>query len=224
MESGIKYTWLVEMPRAFFLAFLVLAIVAYVVRNNERWVRFCRTFSFKHLLWATIGVRIAYAGLLTILQYFTWAQDKVGSIFLHESLGKSVPLSVIQDLPWIFGSRWGYFVFYSLLHFWLNVALSIFIAWLFYRFLILLKRHKERFFEEGEVELGFLTALIVGWPAFTLFVPAIFIFVVLASLVRLIIFKEAYTTLGWPFILAALASLAFGSFLLAQSGLLVLSV
>lgn len=224
MTIGIQATWLAMMPKLFFWAVFVCAAIIYATRNGERWVRFHSIVTQKRLLIATIGFRVAYAALLTTLQYFSWAAGGLGALFLKESLDASLPIPFVHSLSWIFGSRFGYFIFYSILHFWVNLALSLFAAWVFYRFLILLKRHKERFFDAGEIELGFLSALIVGWPTFTIFVPLIFLFVVLTSLVRLIVFKETYTTLGWPFILAAAATLLFGGFLLAATGLSVLSV
>jgi hypothetical protein len=224
MILGIQAIWLAMTPKVFFGAVLVFAIAVYALRASERWEGFRQVVTLKRLLIATIVFRIAYAALLTTLQYFSWAAGGLGALFLKESLDASLPIPFVHSLPWIFGSRFGYFIFYSILHFWINVVLSIFIAWLFYRFLILLKRHKERFFDVEETELGFLLALVVGWPTVTVFVPLIFLFVVIASLTRLIVFKEAYTTLGWPFILAATATLLFGDFLLIATGLSVLSV
>ncbi len=224
MFLGIQATWLAMLPTLFFWALFVFAIFGYVVRHSERWSGFRKTISIKKLIFATIGFRIIYAGLLTGLQYVTWASGGIGEFFLRESIDKSLPIPFIQSLPWIFGSQWGYFIFYSLLHFWVNVVLSLFVAWIFYRFLILLKRYRERFFDEEEIELGFLVALLVGWPAFTLFVPLVFLSVVLTSLARLIVWKEAYTTLGWPFILATLITFLFSSFLLTATGLSVLLV
>lgn len=222
--QGIQYAWLGMMPMTFFLTFFLLALFTYATRNNERWTQFRRVCSFKRLVFAAGSVRVLYAAVLTVLQYGTWASGGLGTFFLHESLSKSLPIPLIQKMPWLFNSQWGYFIFYTFERFWLNAILSIGVAWLFYRFLILLKQYKERFFETGEVELGFFTALLAGWPAFIVFIPLVFVFVIVLGLVRIMIFKESYTTLGWPFLAAILVTLFFGRMLIPLLGLSVLSV
>lgn len=224
MAQGIQYAWLKVMPITFFLALLLLAFFAYATRNNERWAQFRRVCSFKRLALAAVIVRVAYAAVLTVLQYNVWASGGLGTLFLHESLNKSLPIPLIQKMQWLFNSQWGYFIFYTFERFWLNAILSIGVAWLFYRFLILLKRYEERFFEVGEVELGFFAALLAGWPAFVIFLPLVFVFVVVWGLVRITIFKESYTTLGWPFFAAILITLFFGRMLISLLGLSVLNV
>lgn len=106
----------------------------------------------------------------------------------------------------------------------MNVLLSIVVAFAFYAFLKALKKHNDRFFHEGETELGLLLALIVGWPNFVVFVPLVFLAVVLVSIFRGIYMKEMYTTLGTPMLLAALITMIFGSYLIGAFGLTVLKI
>jgi hypothetical protein len=94
----------------------------------------------------------------------------------------------------------------------------------FYLFLVFLKKYKERFFEEGEVELGFILALTVGWSNFIVFLPLVFLSVILVSIFRKIVFKETYTTLGAPLLLAALLVLLFGRYFIDILGLAALRV
>jgi hypothetical protein len=87
-----------------------------------------------------------------------------------------------------------------------------------------LQRHRERYFEAGEVELGALMVLVVGWPGFLVFIPVVFLAVVLISIIRGILWKEAYTTLGLPFFIAALVSLGFTPALIAFFKLAAFSI
>ena len=77
------------------------------------------------------------------------------------------------------------------------------------------EKYRERFFEEGELDLGFLSALLIGWPNFVVFVPLVFLSVVIIAVFRRVFLKELYTTLGLPMLLATLLVLAFGDFLVA---------
>ncbi len=157
-----------------------------------------------------IGFRVLYAGLLTVGQYYVWDQASFTRTFLNAPV-TALPIPFIRDLPWLFGTKLGYFILSSVVHFWLNVALSLGVAWLFFLFLAALKRHRERFFEVGEIELGYLCALVVGWPNVALFVFLTFAAVVAISIVRGIAMGQRYTTLGWPFIAAAIVTVFFGS-------------
>jgi hypothetical protein len=151
---------------------------------------------FSRLIWTMAFLRVLYAALATFGQYKIWADPVFKGVFFENN----------------------YFAKYSLSRFWLNVALSFLFAFLFWLFLERLKRHRERFFEEGEVLLGTLAALIVGWPLQPVFVIAVFFSVVIISVFRSVAFKEMYTTLGGPFLLATLICLLFGLFLLHNAG------
>lgn len=184
---------------------------------------YVRKVSLRVLLWCAAGARIIYALLLTIGQYYVWTESAFTLKLLASPL-TTTPLPIVKKLPWIFESNLGYFVMYSWQRFWLGALLSIFVAWLFYLFLKTLKRHNERFFKEGEVELGFLMALLVGWPGQVLFIPLIFLSVIFVSLVRLVVFREQYTTLGWPFLLSAFVVFGWGAELLLVLHLTALKI
>ncbi|MBI4812424.1 hypothetical protein HY798_03230 [Candidatus Falkowbacteria bacterium] len=197
--------FLIWLPKIFFATVFLTAMLFYLYKR--------RPTSFKdvrHLEWLlvniTITFRLLYAATLTVGQYYTWSVNKFTKLLLppHQSVK--------------------YFLLYSWTHFWFNVVISAALAAVFYLFLRLLKKRKERFFEEGEVELGFLCALLAGWPNFVIFLPAVFIFVIIISLFRMAVFKEAYTTLGLPFLLATLVSLMAGGWLIDTLGLGMLRI
>lgn len=179
--------------------------------------------TYRTLIRITIGIHITYALFLTAAQYYVWSLDP-SRVFLFSPLGSTTPIPFVQQLPWLFDQPLGYFILYIGVRFWLPALLSIFIPLLFGYFLRLLEKYKERFFEEGDRELGLLAALIVGWPAVVVFVPLMFVSVVLVSIARMIILKELYTTLRWPFVVALFLTLIFGSMFLSMFGLDVLKI
>lgn len=183
---------LIWLPKIFFGIIFILAVLIYGLRKSIGLTK-SRT-----LIISSISFHVLYAVLLTISQYYIWSQNKFTQLLLNSSLDLSMPVS-------------GYFLFYSFGRFWLNALITIGAAFVFYLFLKFLKKHRERFFEEGETELGFLSALIVGWPNFVVFLPLVFVFVVLLSIFRRVFLKEFYTTMGIPFLLAALIVLIFGN-------------
>lgn len=166
--------------------------------NSRRMIRYALAFY------------VIYPIILMIGQYYAWSQNPLSKLLLSSPLEEKVPApQFIKDLP-VSKSHLGYFVFYSFGRFWINTILAVGMAFLFYLFLKSLRKRKDRFFEEGEIEFGFLNALIVGWPRFVIFIPLVFFSVVLVSLARLFLFKERYTTLGYPFLLAAVLTMIFG--------------
>jgi len=204
-------------PRFFFFGLLVAASFFYFTGWRE-------ILRKNYLTYAALFFRVIYAAILTWGQYIAWSSSELGRQLLQMPVNESVPSFLIRVLPWIFNTRFGYFIFYSWNRFWLNVVLSIFLAAVFWIFLRFLNKHKERFFGEGEVELGFLTALLAGWPNVFSFIILTFLFAVGTSLARRIFFEEYYTTLGPSFIFAAFVTLILGDVLLYLFNLAVLKI
>jgi len=181
--------------------------------------------SYRFLIWLVLGFKVLYASIETFSQYYVWSSNGFTKLFLDQNI---IDLNIAQDffgkMTWIFDNRFGYFLFYSWGRFWLEIAVSLAAALAFYLFLRFLKKHKERFFEEGETELGFILALMIGWSNFIIFLPLVFLSVVLVSIFRMLVFKETYTTLGAPFLLAALIVLFFGNYIVDILGLTMLRV
>lgn len=202
----------------------ILACLRYIFRKNIAQSRWERIFSFRNLIIGGIGARIINAGLLMYIQYSVWSEGGLGNYFLTAPLPKDLPIVGIKSYGVLFTSKFGYFLFYSWGRFWLSVIISVFVAYVFYVFLKMLSKKTERFFDEGEQELGFVCALVVGWPLFVVFLPLVFFSVVMVSIVRLIIFKEPYTTLGIPFILAMIILFLFGGYAMDLLRLAVLKV
>lgn len=170
------------------------------------------------------GFRVLYAFGSMVAQYFLWAQSPITRVFLDQGIPTWSPIAKgLAWLPFLFG-KFGYFLFYSYGRFWLNVFIVFACTVAFYLFLKLLAKWKARFFEVGEIELGALAVLILGWPNFILFLAFAFLSVIFVSLFRLVFFKTPYTTLGAPFLLATLLIFLFGNALLVFTGLSVLKI
>lgn len=208
-------------PIVVFLLIYLWSLVAYF---KKEWLG--RLANFKMLLIFTAAFRIFHAGLLSITQYYVWSGNELTKALTNSPISPEVPISnfLHKSLDFILDSKFGYFLFYSWGRFWVNVLLTIVISLAFYVFLKALKRYNDRFFNEGEVELGFLLAMIVGWPSFIIFIPLVFGSVVLVSIFRGFYFKEAYTTLGVPMVLAALVIMIFGNYLINFLGLTVFKI
>lgn len=159
------------------------------------------SFNFRFWIIFLILFRVFYAGVLTWLQYYVWQHNEFSKLLLP-------PHQPIR-----------YFLQYSWTHFWFNAILSVGVAFLFWLLLKLLKKYQERFFEEGEPEIGFLAVLIVGWPIFFVFAPLVFIFVILELILRKIFLRESRTTFGLAFLLAAITTFVFGAKLVDILGL-----
>lgn len=206
-----------QIPVIFFAVVLACAASKYFFQKP-------RVISHKLLVISSVAFRVLYAFALTVGQYYVWANDLLGKSFLNFSLPAALPISATQHLPWLFANRFGYFLFYSYGRFWLNVVVAVAVSYVFYLFLQALRKYRERFFKEGEMELGFLCALAVGWPYFVIFVPLVFVLVVIVSIFRRFLFKEFYTTLGPPFILAVFTTLIFGERIINILNLNVLKI
>jgi hypothetical protein len=194
--TGSAIVWL---PRVFFVIVFAVAVCAYL--NRRRAPDYLEKFS-RRLIKITVGFYILYAAFLTWGQYYVWSRGPLGRILLaSDRFGK------------LDGSS-GYFLFYAYGRFWLNPIIAIFAAFVFYMFLKSLKKYRERFFEEGETEFGFLCALLAGWPQFTVFLPLVFLGVVGVSTFRLVVLKKRFTTLGYPLIFGLLFTLIWGRWLI----------
>jgi len=202
-------------------------LIILLIATNKRfgWFSYFSKINLKSLIWQILGFKIFYASVETFSQYYVWSSNNLTKLLLDKNALDFNLLKQVSGKLFLFlDNRFGYFIFYSWGRFWLEIIVSLVAALAFYCFLIFLKKYKARFFEEGEVELGFLLALMVGWSNFIVFLPLVFVGVVFVSIFRMIVFKEMYTTLGAPLLLAALVVLLSGNYLVSLFGLMPLRV
>ena len=216
--------FLIWLPRVATAVLFILAVYLYLNRHRHE-IKKYRFLNFKTLVLLVLGFTILYPIILTIAQYIFWNQSEFTRTFLNSPLSEDVPNTFFTDyFPALFQSKLGYFFFYSLGRFWIGPMIAIAISYGFAGFLAVLRKHRDRFFDTGEIQLGLALSMLVGWPNFAVFLPMVFLFIVLTGIVRAILFKETYTTLGWPFIFAAAVALMFGSNLIDIFNLAVLRI
>ena len=183
-----------------FLLLLLVCIFFFFFQKGKR------DHVFKVLIASAIAFRLLYACFLTWGQYYAWSHDPISQYLLppHQSIN--------------------YFLFYAFSRFFLNFLISLVVAAVWYMCLKLLQRYRESLFDAGEIRLGFLCAFIAGWPHFVLFLPLVFICVIIVSLVRKIFLKQEYTSMGIPFLVSALTVLLLGSRMIELFHLTVLKI
>ncbi len=214
------------LPIIFYWAVFVAALLLYAFRHHEKAAIKSKFLNYRVIIIGTIVFRFLYALLESVAQYYVWTTSDLTRSLLNSPLSDKVPPEgfIVQAFPSLFKTGAGYFLYYAYGRFFLNAILVVICAFIFYFILKALQKYQDRFFDTGETELGFLCCLIVGWPAFVVFVPLAFVAVVIVSVFRGIFFRELYTTLGYPFLLAALMCLILGENLITMFNLLVLKV
>lgn len=194
---------------------LLLAIGMYAYRESIDAQKLIQRYRL--IAKATIWARIFYAGFLTWAQYFVWNQGEITRIFLTlPANDKSLPM--YGFLASLFKWSGGYFTFYSFLRFWLPAIASIAIGYLFLLFLRSLRKYRDRFFEDGEIELGWVLALVVGYPGFIVFLPLVFFLIIPTSIIRMAVLGQHLTTIGYPMILASIPAMIWGPRLMVVLG------
>lgn len=194
-----------------FPLFMGSALIAYFwLKEKGSSSHFLKSFSYQRLALIGAGYHILYAALWSFGIYFYWSyvarQSAEAAKFYRVLLG------------------WNYFSEHIWLAYWLNAVLAIAMAFFFYLFLRLLGHRNERFFAEGEEELGLACSLAVGWPNFVLFLPLVFLSVVIISVARMLVWKQEYTRLGPPFLLAMALAMILGAWLIRETGLSILII
>lgn len=156
-----------------FSAVMLGAIAFVFVRHRAQLSRYAVRLAI-----SIIVFRIGYAILLSALQYAAWQSNS----FSQYLLPPHQPMS--------------YFLFYSGMHFWLYPTLSFFAAALVLLFFGVLRGVKAAWFLQGEIALGILLALILGWPLSLFLVPMSFVALAAISAVCIFMKREQPFSLG----------------------------
>lgn len=172
-----------------FLAWSVVVgmVAAYVWLRPGKGMRFAAIVLAAYFLL----VRLLIAVYQTTGQYWIWQQETFTQLFLPPN----------QPIM--------YFISYVATRYWMGLGLAVLSAVVWYVFLRLLRARTERFFDEGEIALATLAVLVVGWPGIVVLLPLAGIVLVVLSVVRLVFFKQSLTTLGIPFLVATVLTVAF---------------
>lgn len=180
-----------------FLILLLLFFLAIFYYKKER--------KIKVLIWIAILFRLFLALAKTLLQYYWWNQDEVTRRLLHSSIDPSVP-GWLAQLPLFNRLSSGYFLYYSMNHFWINAILSVVGATVIYAIFKSLHAISSRFFKTHEINLAFLMALLTGWPQILLFLPMVFLMTTLFSLVN---WRKKYHSLSIPIFISTACLIIF---------------
>jgi hypothetical protein len=203
------------------LMFAVSALLLFLLRREH--ISKALKSALKISVGAAVFFRVFWAALLSYGQYYVWSQNDFGRLLLTTPLPQEASTPAYETLfPFLFTWDKGYYVHYIFGRFWVEALLSVLAALAFYGLLAVFRKYKDRFFREGEVLLGFLCALIVGWPMTAVFIGGVGVFAVLFSVARYALKHELYTTLGAPFVASAAACLLFAQFILKLTPLSVL--
>lgn len=216
----------IKLLEIFLVAVFAVIFLRYVLRRKENPVvkKISGYLNYGRIACVLVFFRFLYACFLTTAQYLVWAgsDNPAIKIFSTAPLDRSVPLpKLLESARPLLENKYGYFIFYAFGRFWMNFFITVGFCLLFWYFLVLLKKYRARFFEEGETELGLAVSLVIGWPGVVVFIPLLFLFVVLISIFKTLFFREKYTTLGWPFLCSGITTMLFGHWMLAALGLAI---
>ncbi len=206
-------SFFIQVQTFFSWAILGGACIVYVFRRRPL-TTFSPVSIYRALLIGAILFKLFISLLETLVQYSVWKQNPLAKILLAQPLSEKVPEIPKFMFRLLLDHPRGYFFYYAWEHFFLNALLSVLVAAVFCAFLVLLRKYRQGLFEDGEITLGTLMALAVGWPQAVLFIPGAFLCTILFSIARRIFFHEDYTTLGWPFLIAGGTVLVFGKLLI----------
>lgn len=168
--------------------------------------------------------RVVLLALFIGGQYLVWQSSQFTQMFLNSPVDRAALESILGRFFPFFNHKLGYFLLYSWGRFVMNFLLVFIMVGLWYGILVLLRRYQPRFFVDGEVALGILAILIVGWPGAVIMIPATLLSMVMVAVVRLTILKKHYTTMGWPLLVAAAITLAIIPTVLAHTSFSVLKI
>lgn len=189
MTTLITQSWfaaLIEWGPA--ILYFAIAVIAGFIYCRPVYMQ-ARARRFMRLAIVAIALRVAIAIGKTVVQYYAWLSSDTSRFLLPPYQSITVLL------------RYGW------THFGLNALISIGSAVLFLFILRSLRTYNARYFDDGEVELGFVMALVVGWPSFMVFVLAVFLSVIIVSIVRGLFYRQPYTTFGVPFLVGYVIAL-----------------
>lgn len=199
MGAGIWAQEIVAFSR--WLPQMLVAALFVVLLLAFRHIQKAEQPKFRKYIISAVMVLFAYAAVVSVLQYSVWANNPGSSGLLNVGLSGDVHVSPI--FSWLEEKPYGYFVFYVFGHFWLEAIITVGVAFAFYWVLKIIGKHRDRYFDVGDKELGLLGALVSPWPLFVPYIFLFFISVVGFSIWRGIMEKKAYTTMGGPFLFSA---------------------
>lgn len=217
LSPALKYV-----PEIFFGVLLILGALKYYLKFRRGDLEGTKTAKFfGKLVLIGVAFKVLYAGFLTWGQYFIWKSGGLSSILLSEPL-KKIPANFADSMPWLFNERGGYFSFYALNHFWLEVLITLALSFAFYFLLMVLKKRNPRFLTSADARLGLLGGIAAGWPGFIVYLFSFVLIFFVLGFVRNYFLKREYTAITEPLFIAAFLAGTFSFWFVNILGLSVL--
>ena len=182
---------------------VIFWIIVAVRFFRPTWVK---NISYFKLALISFLLNIFYGFFVTWGQYYVWSHGNlVTKTLLNSPLAKEVP--IYNFLRPLFQNHLGYFSFYVLGRFWLNILILFTVSIVFY-FLLKIWRHYRGGFSENGPLLILILMLISGWPGMIVFVSLGFIFSTVLAIIYYFRGKNI-VEIEPVFILASLVALIF---------------
>lgn len=172
---------------------------------------------FKKLIVIVLIFKVVFALLLTIYQYFIWQKNPLSSVLLNLKLERGGEF-FLNYFPILFKKEGGYFVYYVFFRFWLEIIITLILAFAFYFFLEFLRKKNERFLFKSDSLLCLWGGIINGWPFFIVFFLAFLFSFITSGLVGKVKGKK-YIPIRQPLWIGISVGVFLGVFLLRSLGL-----
>lgn len=169
--------FLVYGPLIFSGIIIILMILIYLSDFYKK-LKIFQKLSFKKLAYFLIVATLIFDVGLVGVQYFVWQANSFSIFFLP---------------PY---QPWSYFLSYSFFHFFLADVVSLFLALFFYLIFKAFKKYKTQFISERELDLLFLSSLLIASPKILFFISSLLLLGILSSLFNFIVFKKM--SISWP--------------------------
>lgn len=178
------------------LVYLILVLVKIVLKNKIK-----INFTSIHLIYLFLVA--CGAGFAMFLQYQVWLSNEFTVYLTTLPIKDNTPLPGLLILfKSLLLNSHGYFLHYSLIHFWMSIFWGIISSVILLVILLFTKKIKPYLINSDEINLIFASSLIAGWPNMILFVIAMFSVFVIHSLFNY--FKGKKRTIIFPSIVTAL--------------------
>ncbi len=214
MESFIfKHVGLLPLIARYGLIVLAFAVFFFSVKKER---------NYKYIIIGGVLFWIIYPAILSVMQFFAWSLDPKTQILLVQPLASETPIPAI--FLKLLDHKYGYFAFFVYGRFFLHSFLLLLSAFVINFLCKAITRYRANILTSDERMMMVIAALSLSWPVVVLFLPMVFLFLVLHSMFQVFVFKQTYTRMLPALCFALIISLIFGHWLLPWANLQVLTV
>lgn len=164
--------------------------------------------------------QVGHSIFFTAYQYYLWSNNSFTQILLKLPLDEKVPLFGVFNL-FSFARDFvsGYFVYYSLYHFWLPVVVGFFFALIVYLFCLIIQRIVPDQVSEPELWFICYACLLLAFPLGVVFLIIFFGILLLTAIISTLMGQKQIVVF-WPMVFASFfITLGFYNFILGGLGI-----